>query len=142
MDDIERIVNAKNGVGPGFGPGKNIPNAMPTKESSVYRVTDMDQIQDIINCGYVRPKGYGSRKDRVGDKVYWSIGGKNLYYYDKRPVIEASIDKVKDGQIGAIFIDDLIAIWIYNEQQEQYVNSIDLVRDAYYDQHYETKQIR
>ena len=101
------IENAKNSVGPGFGPGADNPISLHTLETSVYRVTGMNQIQDIIDCGYVRPKGYGSRADRVGDKLYWSQGGSKLYYHDKRPVIEAFTDKVKDGQIGAISINDL-----------------------------------
>ena len=135
MEDNERITTAKNNVGPGFGPGKDIPHALATKETSVYRVTGMDQIQDIINCGYVRPKGYGSRSERVGDKIYWSIGGKNLYYHDRRPVLEAPIDSVKDGQIGAIPLDTLTGIWMYDENQDKYINGIQLVRDYYIQTH-------
>lgn len=129
--DYNLIANAKNSVGPGFGPGANNPISLHTLETSVYRVTGMNQIQDIIDCGYVRPKGYGSRADRVGDKIYWSQGGSKLYYHDKRPVIEASTDKVKDEQIGAISINDLSAIWMFDEQQNKYVNRLDQIKQLH-----------
>lgn len=137
MEEMERIIYAKNSVGPGFGPGKNIPNALKTNETSVYRVTGIDQIQDIIDCGYVRPKGYGVRRENVGDIIYWSIGGKNLYYHDGRPVLEAPIDKVQNGQIGAIPIDNLTGIWIFDKNQNKYVNNIELIRNAYNQMHQE-----
>lgn len=129
--DYNLIQTTKNSVGPGFGPGKDDPISLHTLETSVYRVTGMNQIQDIIDCGYVRPKGYGSRADRVGDKLYWSQGGSKLYYHDKRPVIEASTDKVKDGQIGAISINDLSAIWMFDEQQNKYVNRLEQIKQLH-----------
>lgn len=129
--DYNLIANAKNSVGPGFCPGANNPISLHTLETSVYRVTGMNQIQDIIDCGYVRPKGYGGRADRVGDKIYWSQGGSKLYYHDKRPVIEASTDKVKDEQIGAISINDLSAIWMFDEQQNKYVNRLDQIKQLH-----------
>ena len=141
--DNNLISNTRNSVGPGFGPGKDDPISLHTVETSVYRVTGMNQIQDIIDCGYVRPKGYGSRADRVGDKLYWSQGGSKLYYHDKRPVIEASTDKVKDEQIGAISIkvkdeqigaisiNDLSAIWMFDEQQNKYVNRLEQIKQLH-----------
>lgn len=133
----DRINCVKNSVGPGFGPiyeGKN--NVLHTLETSVYRVTGMNQIQDIIDCGYVRPKGYGSRRERVGDIVYWSSGNSKLHYVDKRPVLEAPATKVLNGQIGAISIDDLSAIWLYDEQQNKYVNRLQEIKKL----HIEKKQ--
>ena len=129
--DYNLIANAKNSVGPGFCPGANNPISLHTLETSVYRVTGMNQIQDIIDCGYVRPKGYGGRANRVGDKIYWSQGGSKLYYHDKRPVIEASTDKVKDGQIGAISINDLSAIWMFDEQCNKYVNRLEQIKQLH-----------
>lgn len=129
--DYNLIQNAKNSVGPGFGPGADNPISLHTLETSVYRVTGMNQIKDIIDCGYVRPKGYGSRADRVGDKLYWSQGGSKLYYHDKRPVIEAPTDKVKDGQIGAISINNLSAIWMFDEQQNKYVNRLERIKQLH-----------
>lgn len=138
-DELDRIINAKNSVGKGFGPGKNIPYALKTKETSAYRVTGMDQIEDIVNCGYVRPKGYGIRSEKVGNVIYWSIGGENLYYHDGRPVLEVPTDKVKDGQMGAIPIEDLNAIWTFDNNQEKYVNNLDYFKSLYYDLHSEMK---
>ncbi len=127
------IKTAKNSVGPGFGPGKNDPISLHTTNTSVYRVTRMNQIQDIIDCGHVRPKGYGNRADRVGNIIYWSQGNSNLYYNDKRPVIEASIQKVQDEQIGAIPISDLTAIWIFDENENKYVNRLEQIKQMHFD---------
>ena len=129
MDDIERITMAKNSVGPGFAPGKNNPISLKTYDTSVYRVTKFDQIQDIINCGYVRPKENAAR----GNIVYWSIGGDRLYYYDQRPVIEAPRELVEERVIGAISIDELTAIWIFDPTINKYINNIDEVRELYYE---------
>lgn len=132
LSNEETILNARNGVGPGFGPGdKNSPEVLHTLPTSVYRVTGANQIQDIIDCGYVRPKGYGSRADRVGNKVYWSQGNNNLHYHDHRPVIEAPADKVQDEQIGAISINDLSAIWMFDEQQKRYVNRLEQIKQLH-----------
>lgn len=133
--ELERIENVKNSVGKGFGPGRSVPIAMSTDSNKVYRVTGMDQIEDIVECGYVRPKGYGSRRDGVGDKIYWSQGGSNLYYYDKRPVLESTIEKVKDGQLGAISIDDLTAIWIFDKKENKYVNNLENIKYLYRGMH-------
>lgn len=46
MEEIERISNVINSVGPCVGPGKTIPYALATNETSVYRVTGMDQVED------------------------------------------------------------------------------------------------
>lgn len=131
MENDDRINSVINSVGTsGLAIGRNNPMALKSKEGYAYRVTGMDQIEDIINCGFVRTKGYGSRRERVGEVVYWSIGGK-VCYYDKRPVIEVPLDKVYDGQIGAVSIDDLSAIWLFDEAQNSYVNKIADIRSLY-----------
>lgn len=125
MEEFDnRIQQARNSVAPGFGPGKDNPIALHTNEKSVYRVTGVNQLQDIIECGYVRPKGHGSRSDRVGDVIYWSLGNDKLHYISKQPVIEAPADKVINGQIGAIPIEDLTAIWMFDENENKYVNRL------------------
>ena len=43
--DYNLIQNAKNSVGPGFGPGADNPISLHTLETSVYRVTGMNQIK-------------------------------------------------------------------------------------------------
>ena len=139
--DYNLIENTRNSVGPGFGPGADNPISLHTLETSVYRVTGMNQIQDIIDCGYVRPKGYGGRADRVGDVLYWSQGGSKLYYHDKRPVIEASKNKVKDGQIGAISINDLSAIWVFDEEQNKYVNRLEQIKQLYIEKQQELSSL-
>lgn len=124
----DRITQAKNRVfyGEGLGVGKSDPISLHTTTSFVYRVTGMDQLADIVNCGYVRPKE-GRLKGGHKNEVFWSIGGEKTFYYDKRPVIEASTDKVEDGQIGCLSLDDLSAVWVFDYEQNSYVNVIDLM---------------
>lgn len=124
MDKDELIKYSKNTVGKGEGYGTPNEHSLMTSSEFIYRVTGMDQILDIIECGYVRPKGYGKRFNRVGPVVYWSQGGGKHHYDDKRPVIMAKSDKIKDGQIGCISIDELEAIWMYNEEKEVYENKL------------------
>ena len=92
----------------------------------MYRKTGMHQIEDIINTGYVRAK----EKVKGGhtNEIYWNRGGDKLFYWDKRPVLEAPADKVIEGQMGAIPLDDLTAIWIFNEKENRYVNCIEYYR--------------
>ena len=134
MEQIQRTVDVTNSVGPDIGYDTGRPYALKTYDTSIYRITGMDQIQDIIEIGYVRPKGYGPRRERVGDKVYWSRGGKGTYA-DKRPVIEVSSEKLVDGQKGAIHLRDLTAIWMWDEQTEQYINNIENIINAYNELH-------
>ena len=132
MEYDDRINNAINSVGASnLALGRNNPISLKSKEGYVYRITGMDQVEDIINCGFVRPKGYGSRRDKVGDKIYWSIGGK-VCYFDKRPVLEAPLSKVQNGQIGAIPLDDLSGIWMFNEEENQYINKIEEIKNMFY----------
>ena len=129
--DNERINNSKNRVFiNNLAFGKNISFAMPTSVSSIYRVTGFDQIKDIINCGYVRPK-IGKLKGGHQNEIFWTRGGENTFYYDKRPVLEVKDTKLKDGQIGAISLEELSAIWIYNENQSKYINQIKEIKELH-----------
>ena len=129
----DRISTATNRVVEGYGMyglGRNIEYHLETTEDSVYRVTGFSQIEDIIECGYVRSKK-GKTKGGGRDVTYWSHGCDKLFYYDKRPVIQASFDKVKDGQIGAISLSDLEGIYFFDEEQQKYINQIEEVRERY-----------
>ena len=103
--------------------GKNAPIAMKTNDNFVYRVTGMDQVEDIINTGYVRSKA--KVKGGHNNELFWTRGGDKLFYYNKMPVLEAPHTKVQDGQMGAIPLEDLTAIWIFNDQENRYVNCIE-----------------
>ena len=142
MEDIERIMNAKNRVFQGgLGLGKDNPISMHTDSNHVYRVTGTSQIEDIINCGYVRPP-IGKAKGGHTGEVFWTKGNEKLFFYDKRPVIETSTDILKEeGQIGAISLDKLTGVWMFDEQQNKYVNNIQAVRNAYNQIHPEQEQI-
>ena len=118
-------LNIKNSVGKGVGPGKDTPYALSTDENHAYRITSYAQIEDIIETGYVKPKD-------DGDKVYWSQGGEGLYYVDKtRAILEVPIDKVYDGKTGAVHIEDIEAIWIFDSNQEIYINKIEDIKKVY-----------
>ena len=106
--------------------GKDSPIAMTTNNNYVYRVTGMDQVEDIIISGYARSKG--KVKGGHNNELFWTRGGDKLFYYNKRPVLEAPYTKVQDGQMGSISLEDLTAIWIFNEKENKYVNCIEYYR--------------
>ena len=103
--------------------GKDNPIAMKTNDNFVYRVTGMHQIEDIITTGYVRSKE--KVKGGHNNELFWTKGSDKLFYYNKMPVLEAPYIKVQDGQMGAISLEDLTAIWIFNEKENRYVNVIE-----------------
>lgn len=126
------IENAKNRVftKDGLGLGKNDPISLHTNSNYVYRVTGYSQIEDIIKCGEIRPKK-GKVKGGHINEVFWSQGSDKLFYYDKRPVLVASKEKVAEGQIGALSIKDLDAIMFFDEEKNCYVNRLDYVLSLY-----------
>ena len=142
MEDIERIIKAKNRVfQASISFGKNNPISLHTEDNHIYRVTGPMQIEDIINCGYVRPR-LGKAKGGHTGEVFWTQGSDKLFYYDKRPVLETSIDILKDdGQIGSISLDDLTGVWMFDEEQNKYVNNIQVIRNAYNQAHTLQEQI-
>lgn len=129
---MERIKEAKNRVfySDGLGYGKNNPISLHTKKTSVYRVTGMNQIKDIIECGYVRPKKGKVNGGHINE-VFWSIGGDKLFYQNGRPVIEVLESKVKNGQIGAIHINDIEAIWMFDTEKNCYYNNLINIKKAH-----------
>lgn len=107
-----------------MGLGRNNPISLKTDPSSAYRQTGLDQIQDIVESGFVRPpigKLVGGRRD----EVHWSRGHEKLFYYMKVPVIEVDASKVEGKKKGAVRLADLKAIWIFNEATQQYENRLD-----------------
>ena len=126
----DRIINCKNRVFKSeFGPRyDDNPNVFRTNEASVYRIAGIDQIADIVNCGYIRPKE-GKIKGGHENEVYWSIGGDSLSYIDKRPILETSADTVKDGQVGAVSLDDLTAVWMVDGESSRRENKLDVIKN-------------
>lgn len=138
-DTTDLVNNSYNRVfetNEGLALGRSNPYALHTKETSVYRKTGMDQINDIVDSGYVKSKGYGGRWYRTGNVVYWSKGSDKLYYYDfDQAVLEVDESKVKNHQAGAISIDDLSAIWVFDESQNKYVNKLDYYMEIHNNKH-------
>lgn len=137
MND-DRIITAKNRVfdKDGLGLGKNNPISLHTVGTSVYRNTGYNQLEDIIESGFVRPK-IGKLRGGHENEVFWSIGGEKTYYYDKRVVLEAPISIVYDGKVGAISINDLSAIWIFDEKQNKYINKLEQIKTLHIDNNYQ-----
>lgn len=106
--------------------GKNIPTAMATNENFIYRVTGYGQIADIINTGYVRCKE-GKINGGHELELFWTHGGDKLFYFGSAPILETSIQKLHDNQIGALTINDLTSIWLYDDVKQQYVNYLPII---------------
>ncbi len=134
--DKDRIISPKNRVfNQNLAIGKNAKNKMCTTYSSVYRITGIEQIKDIMMCGYVRPKKYGISGGHKNE-IFWTRGGEKLFYFGESGVILEALEKdVKDGQIGAIPFETLIGIWIFNEKQDKYINYINYFRSLYKEIH-------
>lgn len=127
MNDIQRIQTCRNRVFKNeLSFGKNNPIAMNTDSNYIYRVTGINQIYDIIMCGYIRPKE-GQIKGGHDNEVFWTQGGVNQFYYDKRPVLEIPISNLCDNDIGAKSIYDLSAIYIFDELSQKYINKIEIL---------------
>ena len=126
MND-ERILNSINRVAPSVSKvGWNNPTALKTKDGFVYRETGTSQICDIIDCGYVR-----SNSKRKSNQVWWTSGGENSFHVNKKPVLVASSLVVSDLKVGAISIDDLSEIWIYDEETQKWNNKLDYIKNLY-----------
>ena len=44
-------------------------------------------------------------------------------------ILETSIDTVKDGQIGALSLDDLTAIWVFDGESGKRENKLNTIKD-------------
>ena len=61
----------------------------------------MDQLADIVNCGFVRPRE-GRVKGGHVNEVFWSVGGNKTFYYDKNWDVTYAERIHRDGH-GACF---------------------------------------
>ena len=138
MENMERITSSINRVAPSVSPiGRNDPTALSTKEGFVYRETGYNQIEDIIECGYVR-----SNEHRKSNQVWWTKGGSNSFHVNKkRPVLVASSDIVIDCKEGAISLDNLSEIWIYDEATQKWNNKIQDIKNMYAQRHKQITEI-
>lgn len=124
-DRIESIRNRVFNQELAFGKDNSI--SLKTKDTSVYRNTGINQIKDIINTGYVRAKE--NVKGGHKKELFWSRGGDKLFYYNKGIVLEAPQDKVVDGQMGAIALEDLTSIWYFSQEDNKYIDIIEYIRE-------------
>ena len=133
MENDDRIFNSINRIAPSVSKvGKDDSTALSTKEGYVYRETGFEQIADIIDCGYVR-----SNAKRKSNQVWWTYGGKNSFHINKRPVLVASTKIVKDFLIGAISLNDLTEIWVYNLETQTWNNKIEEIKAMYFEKHHD-----
>ena len=132
---MDRIKDAKNRLFESdrnpYPFGKNVQYSLSTNSSHIYRLTGISQIEDIIECGFVRPPE-GKNKGGHEGEVFWTRGGDKLFYYDKYPVLETSVEILKQNdQIGALSINELTAIYIFDEQENKYVNKLNEYKIEY-----------
>ena len=136
----DRITNTRNRVfNSDLAIGKDAPGSMRTVSTSVYRVigraTGTGQIEDILSCGYIRAK-LTSPSDKHHNQLFWTRGGEKTFYMGgNRMILEVPEVKVQDNHIGAIPFGDLIAIWVFDSQQNKYVNRINYYKDLYQQLH-------
>lgn len=130
----ERVLETKNSV----VESKNSPynlfanelGVMHTNEDSTYRQTGISQISDIIDTGYVRANSAYDNNEAKKNRIWWTQGSNKLHYKpDPRAILEISSDKISEGQIGAVSLDDLSHIWVYDDEQSKYVDVIDKVKE-------------
>lgn len=127
MKERDRINDAINRVAPSVSPiGRNNPTALSTMDGFVYRETGFNQINDIIETGYVR-----ANDKRTSNQVWWTYGGLNSFHVNKRPVLVASSDVVQDFGTGAVSINDLVEVWIYDEESQTWNNKINDIKAMY-----------
>lgn len=128
--EFDRVKNVRNRVfEQTMAVGKNEPNAMKTDSLHTYRRSGMNQIKDIIISGYIRPK----KNVKGGHKleVFWTHGGDKLFYFSGEPILEVPADLVQNGQIGALSIHDLSAIYLFSQEEHKYINRLDYILDLY-----------
>lgn len=134
MEDDTSITTARNRVfetKDALSIGSDVSYALHTRETSIYRITGMNQLKDILLCGYVRPR-LGKLKGGHINEVFWSKGSNKLYYRNKYGIIlEVPSNKLSDNQIGAIPFDDLIGIWQFNDKINRYENKIEFYRKIF-----------
>ena len=136
--ESDRIFSAKNSIVDGSTTLMQITkeSALHTNPNHVYRVTGNNQLNDIINTGYVRPRGTKAKGSGALNQVYWTRGHEKVNYdlpvgLSGKVVLEVPIEKISDGQIGAISLDDLSGIWKYDKKTGKNINIIDQVRKLY-----------
>ena len=130
-----RITEAEHRVHEGFTPGhsEDYPGSFLTDPDHVYRLTGSDQIEDVEQSGYVRPKAMESskRQMRIGKPTdWWSQGGEKYFIKpgESKSILVAPTDKVK-GIKGAIPIKDLTGIYTYNFNTGQFEDHLSEVLD-------------
>lgn len=47
------------------------------------------------------------------------------------PILEVPASLLKDGQIGAISISDLSGVWLFDTENNKYVNRLDHIKQLY-----------
>lgn len=137
MENIDRVRTSINRIAPSFSQvGKNDPTALSTKEGFAYRETGTPQINDIIECGFVR-----SNPLRKSNQVWWTYGGKNSFHVNKnKAVLVARTDVVGDCSTGAISIDDLFEIWFYDESTGQWHDRLNEIKTMYMEKQQEFRE--
>ena len=63
MESAERVMDMNN-----INKYKDNANVFPTVVTSAYRIVGVDQIEEMINNGYIRPRDYSSKTGDTADR--------------------------------------------------------------------------
>lgn len=96
--------------------GKNIfpskTGDIPTYGNQSYRLTRTDQLKDILETGYVRPRA-GKVKGGHEGEVFWSQGNKDFTYKPKDVVLETKPNTLPIGNsTNQVSVDNLNKIYV------------------------------
>lgn len=117
MDRVNEALNRRFETKEGIKLFKGKENSLSTSEEYCYRSTGINQIEDIINTGYIR-SGYRKSKPDHKFDVDWSHGSDTLFYSADYPILVVK-DSIFNGGVereGAFTINDLAAIYKKNSE--------------------------
>ena len=101
---------------PDFNFGHSGKATMKAEPDKVYISEDDLFVSKIIETGKVVPRNL---------TLNWVRGSKNLHFYKKNHIVEASYDRIKELKYEDVSLSDLTAIWVYSEETKKYNNQIE-----------------
>lgn len=102
-----------------------------SEEGKIYRATKQNQIDDIIESGYIRPKEGKMRGGKEGE-VHWASGNDNLKYSaDDKYILETDNSKFSENNKGALNIHSLSAVWKFNKENGKWEDVLPDIKEKY-----------
>ncbi len=122
MDRVDETVNIV--VKPFFKGDINDSSMIGMDDDKVYRITGKEQINDMIECGYVRSRENGTH----GNRVFWTQGCAGYAFApgDKYTIV-VSASNLKNKQIGAVPLSEVTNVFKYNMEENRFVDVIEVI---------------